>query len=94
MQKKNIGKLNKKKQKKGGKLEKKWKKKWKKKWNALWITVVIHIAFGCGETVVSPHPFSYIYNVICNNFWILRELGIFDEFYQIDKFWWEFVRID
>jgi hypothetical protein len=52
-------------------LEKKWKKKWKKKWNALWITVVIHIAFGCGETVVSPHPLViYImWFVIIFEFW-------------------------
>jgi len=27
----------------------------KRKKNALWITVVIHSAFGCGETVISPH---------------------------------------
>jgi hypothetical protein len=22
----------------------------------LWITIVIHSAFGCGGTVISPHP--------------------------------------
>jgi hypothetical protein len=27
----------------------------KKERNALWITVVIHSAFGCGETMISPH---------------------------------------
>jgi hypothetical protein len=39
------------------KREKKWKKKktWKKKRNAMWINVVIHNAFGCAETVISPH---------------------------------------
>jgi hypothetical protein len=31
------------------------KEKVKKKRNALWITVVIHSAFACGETVISPH---------------------------------------
>jgi hypothetical protein len=36
---------------------KKYKKKSeKKKRNALWISVVIHSAFGCGETMISPHP--------------------------------------
>jgi hypothetical protein len=30
------------------------KKKEKKKRNALWITIVIHIDFGCGGTVI-PH---------------------------------------
>jgi hypothetical protein len=28
----------------------------KREEKALWITVVIHSAFGCGETVISPHP--------------------------------------
>jgi hypothetical protein len=28
----------------------------KKEEKALWITVVIHSAFGCGETVISLHP--------------------------------------
>jgi len=39
------------------KIEKLKKKKIlkKKKEKALWITVVIHSAFGCGETVISPH---------------------------------------
>ena len=71
MQKKKHRKVEQKKQKKGGKLGKKWKKKWKKKWNALWITVVIHIAFGCGETPVSPHPLViYImWFVIIFEFW-------------------------
>jgi hypothetical protein len=36
----------------------------KKKRNALRITVVIHNAFGCGETMISPHAF-----VICINFY-------------------------
>jgi hypothetical protein len=31
------------------------KEKVKKKRNALWITVVIHGAFGCGETMISQH---------------------------------------
>jgi hypothetical protein len=47
-----------KKKEKRGKLGKKYKRKGKskkKKRNALWITVVIHSAFGCGETVISPH---------------------------------------
>ena len=39
-------------------LKKKQKKKLGKKerGKALWITAVIHSAFGCGETVISPHP--------------------------------------
>ena len=36
--------------------EKIQKKSEKKKRNALWISVVIHSAFGCGETMISPHP--------------------------------------
>jgi hypothetical protein len=28
----------------------------KKKRKALWITVVIHSGFGCGGTMISPHP--------------------------------------
>jgi hypothetical protein len=46
------------KKEKRGKLGKNTKEKEKvkkKKRNALWITVVIHSAFGCGETVMSPH---------------------------------------
>ena len=46
------------KKEKRGKLGKNTKEKEKvkkKKRNALWITVVIHSAFGCGETVISPH---------------------------------------
>jgi len=40
-----------------------WKKKMQeKKRNAQRITVVIHNAFGCGETMISPHPL-----VICIN---------------------------
>jgi len=34
----------------------------KKKRNALRITIVIYNAFGCGETMISPHPL-----VICIN---------------------------
>ena len=52
-----IGKLKKKvilKKKKKKKKEKSQQKKRKRK--ALWITIVIHSAFGCGETVISPHP--------------------------------------
>ena len=48
-----------KKKKKGesqGKNTKEKEKVKKKKRNALWITVVIHSAFRCGETVISPHP--------------------------------------
>jgi len=93
MQKKNRGKLKKKKQKKGGKLEKNKNKVEKK--------VECTMNYCCNPCCIwvwgnsgFPTPFSYMYNVICNNFWILRELGIFNEFYQIDKFWWEFVRID
>jgi hypothetical protein len=54
MQKKNRGKLKKKRNKKGEswKKMKKYKKR-KRKRNALWIT--IHSDFGCGETVISPH---------------------------------------
>ena len=48
-----IGKLKKKVIKKKKK-EKSQQKKKKRK--ALWITVVIHSAFGCGGTVISPHP--------------------------------------
>jgi hypothetical protein len=46
------------KKEKRGKLGKNTKEKEKvkkRKRNALWITVVIHSAFGCGETVISPH---------------------------------------
>jgi hypothetical protein len=46
------------KKEKRGKLGKNTKEKEKvkkRKKNALWITVVIHSAFGCGETVISPH---------------------------------------
>jgi hypothetical protein len=45
------------KKEKRGKLGKNTKEKEKvkkRKRNALWITVVIHSAFGCGETVISP----------------------------------------
>jgi len=49
----------KRKKRKKGKVEKKRekvkKKNVKKKRNAMWITVVIHNAFGCAETVISPH---------------------------------------
>jgi hypothetical protein len=48
-----------KKRKKGKVGKKKCKKK---KRNAQRITVVIHNAFGCGETMISPHPL-----VICIN---------------------------
>jgi hypothetical protein len=43
-----------KKKKKNEKKRKKGKIRRKKKGKALWITVVIHSAFGCGETVISP----------------------------------------
>jgi hypothetical protein len=46
----------KKKKKKQKKKEKREKLAKKKKRKALWITVVIHSAFGCGGTVISPHP--------------------------------------
>jgi len=46
----NFEKKNKTNKKKREKLEQ------KKRGKALWITVVIHSAFGCGETVISPHP--------------------------------------
>jgi hypothetical protein len=32
------------------------KREKKKERNGLWITIVIHSAFGCRETVISPHP--------------------------------------
>ena len=45
------------------KVEKKMKNcKKKKKRNALWITIVIHSAFGCAETVIFPTSFSFMYN--------------------------------
>jgi hypothetical protein len=53
MQKKNRGKLKKKRNKKGESWKKMKKCKKKRKSNALWIT--IHSDFGCGETVISPH---------------------------------------
>jgi hypothetical protein len=53
MQKKNRGKLKKKRNKKGESWKKMKKCKKKRKSNALWIT--IHNDFGCGETVISPH---------------------------------------
>jgi len=61
----------KKKSKKKGESWKKIKTKWKKKWNALWIIVVIHVAFGCEETVVSPHPLviCIMWFVIIFEFW-------------------------
>jgi hypothetical protein len=58
----NFGKKKKKKMKKKGKLKKNTKYKNKKR-NALWITVVIHGAFGCGETMIPPTPFRCMYNV-------------------------------
>jgi hypothetical protein len=53
MQKKNRGKLKKKRNKKGESWKKMKKCKKKRKSKALWIT--IHSDFGCGETVISPH---------------------------------------
>jgi len=44
--------------KKTKKKEKREKLTKKKEEKALWITVVIHSAFGCGETVISPQPIS------------------------------------
>jgi hypothetical protein len=38
------------------KKEKREKLEQKKRGKALWITVVIHSAFGCWKTVISPHP--------------------------------------
>jgi len=60
-----------KKKEKRGKLKKKVKKKEKvkKKRKASWITVVIHSAFGCGETMISPHPL-----VLCTR-WHARALS-------------------
>ena len=52
----NFGKKMKKNEKRG-KLKNTSKKVKKKKWNALWITVVIHSAFGCGETMISLHVY-------------------------------------
>ena len=59
------------KKKKRGKLENKMQKKKvkKKKRNALWITVVIHSAFGSGETVISPHPLVICINVYRKIMW-------------------------
>jgi len=53
-----IGKLKKKSNFKKKEKKEKRKKlaKKKKKRKAMWITIVIHSAFGCGETVISPHP--------------------------------------
>ena len=39
----------------------------KKKRNAQRITVVIHNAFGCGETMISPHPLE-MYKFIQKNY--------------------------
>ena len=47
-----------KRKKKNKKKEKREKLTKKKEEKALWITVVIHSAFGCGETVISPQPIS------------------------------------
>jgi len=53
-----IGKLKKKSNFEKQNLKKKGEKLGEKKREekARWITVVIHSAFGCGETVISPHP--------------------------------------
>jgi hypothetical protein len=53
-----IGKLKKKSNFEKQNLKKKGEKLGEKKREekALWITVVIHSAFGCGETVISLHP--------------------------------------
>ena len=75
----NRGKLKKKivilekKKKKGEswktKCKKKRKSKKKRKRNALWITVVIHSAFGCGGTMISPHPLVICINVYRKIMW-------------------------
>jgi hypothetical protein len=66
-----VGKKERKKEKKGkvGKQNAKKKSKKKKKRNALWITVVIHSAFGSGETVISPHPLVICINVYRKIMW-------------------------
>jgi hypothetical protein len=64
------------KKEKRGKLGKNTKEKEKvkkKKRNALWITVVIHSAFGCGETVISPHPLVICINVYRKIMWVKKK---------------------
>jgi hypothetical protein len=85
-------------QKKPRKVEKKSKKKeecWERKWKKKVECTVDYCCNPCYVWVWGnsgfPTPFSYMYNVIYNNFWILKELGIIDEFYQIDKFWLELI---
>jgi hypothetical protein len=80
-------KINEKKKRKKGKLEKKKKESWKKneklqkknvkkeERNARWITVVIHSAFGCRETMISPHLLVLcIINIFYVFFFLSREV--------------------
>jgi hypothetical protein len=80
MQKKNSGKLKKKvilekKRRKKQKKRESWKKKEKKKRSGLWITVVIHSAFECGETVISSHHLDVC--IMCLFYSFLNHLNFF-----------------
>jgi len=70
----NFGKKKKKKTKKKEKLKKNTKYKNKKR-NALWITVVIHGAFGCGETMIPPHHLDVC--IMCLFYSFLNHLNFF-----------------
>jgi hypothetical protein len=60
---------------KKGKVKKNAKYKKKRRRNALWITVVIHSAFGCGETMIPPHHLDVC--IMCLFYSFLNHLNFF-----------------
>jgi hypothetical protein len=60
---------------KKGKVKKNAKYKKRRRRNALWITVVIHSAFGCGETMIPSHHLDVC--IMCLFYSFLNHLNFF-----------------